>query len=233
MLAELRLLFAAVPAEAASEQYRCAILEENVLLKKTLATRRESLRRLRALYALDPRTLLFRSLRDLWVDDGEAQPILALLCATARDPILRMNADFVLSITVNDSVAPQMISEAVNQSYPGRFNPMTLANFGRHLASSWQQAGHLCGRLKKVRARAICRPAAVAYALLLGHLCDARGETLFNTLWAQLLDAPMNVLHEQAQMASRRGWIEYRQAGGVTDVSFSHLLREKGREYFK
>ena len=72
MLVELRLLLAARPETACLEDYRAAVIDENVLGKGTLATRRDSFRRLRELYALRPETLLFRALRDLWAGDAEA-----------------------------------------------------------------------------------------------------------------------------------------------------------------
>jgi hypothetical protein len=228
MLAELRLLLAARPATAGMEDYRQAIRDDNALLKKTLATRRESLRRLRELYALNRRVLLFRALRDLWEGDVAAQPLLALLCACARDPILRATADMILAVPKGEQVTPHTISQAAEDGFPGRWNPMTLANIGRHAASSWQQSGHLTGRLAKLRARATSRPPAVAYALLLGYLCGDRGEALFDSLWTRLLDAPLHLLHDQAFIASQQGWLEYRHTGMVTEVSFRHLLRTEG-----
>ena len=228
MLAEIQLLFAACPVSAAPDDYVLAIKEHNVLLKRTVSTRGESVRRLRELYGLDPDILLFRALRDLWDDDVQAQPLLALLCAVARDPVLRGTADMILSTPIGTPVTPHMISDAANKSFPDQFNPTTLANIGRHAASSWQQAGHLQGRLHKVRSQAASQPAAVAYALMLGYVCGERGDALFDTRWSRLLDAPAYTLHEQALAAAKRGWLEYRRAGGMTDVSFQHLLRGKG-----
>jgi hypothetical protein len=100
-----------------------------------------------------------------------------------------------------------------------------LANIGRHAASSWRQSGHLEGRSPKHRSRAICRPAAVAYALVLGRLCGTHDESLFGTFWAQLLDVPHHVLRDGALAASRMGWIEYRSAGQVTEIRLPNLLR--------
>jgi len=100
-----------------------------------------------------------------------------------------------------------------------------LANVGRHTASSWQQSGHLVGRLRKARVEPVVRPAAVAYALLLGHLCETRGQALLRSFWARLLAAPEHVLREHARSAAQQGWVEYRDAAGVVDVSFSFLLR--------
>ena len=97
MLKELRLLLAACPSTTDMDGYRSAILGSNVLLKQTEATRKESFRRLRELYWLDPGLLLFRALRTLWNQAEEAQPLLALLCSTARDPMLRATSEAVLA----------------------------------------------------------------------------------------------------------------------------------------
>jgi len=226
MLAELRLLLTACPQSASFEEYRSAIIDENVLLKKTVATRKVSFRWLRELYALDRKTLLFRALRDLWDEDTQAQPLLALLSAVARDPLLRSTTESILTIPIGETVTPEMMMDAVNVSFPDRYSPKTLKSTGQNIISSWQQAGLLSGKLHKVRMSAQSLPASVAYALLLAYLSDARGEALFRTLWCRLLDAPVHILHEQALVASQRGWIEYRHMGDVTEVGFRHLLRK-------
>ena len=226
MLAELRLLLAAYQQPASLEEYRSAIIDENVLLKQTVATRKATFQWLQEFYALDRKILLFRALRELWDDDIQAQPLLALLSTVARDPLIKSTAERILVIPVGETVTPMMMMEAVQAGFPDRYNPTTLASIGRNIISSWQQAGLLRGKRHKVRVRAESRPSAVAYALLLGYLSGARGEALFRTLWCRLLDAPANVLHEQAIAASQRGWIEYRHMGDVTEVGFRYLLRK-------
>jgi len=226
MLRELRLLLAACGKCASLDEYRAAVIDENVLLKKTLATRKASFRSLRELYALDKNVLLFRALRDLWDEDIQAQPLLALLCAVARDPLLKGSAELILSAPISEAITPQKITEVVNASFPNRYSQKVLASIGRNAASTWQQAGLLSGKLHKVRSRGQSSPAALAYALLLGHLLDSRGEALFHTLWCRLLDNPPHVLYEQAVIASQSGWIEYRHLGNVTEVSFWYLLRK-------
>src|SRR5260370_30752229 len=226
MLAELRLLLAACSQSARLEEYKSAIIDENVLLKKTVTTRKVFFRWLQELYALNRKILIFRSLRDLWDEDTRAQPLLALLSAVARDPLIKSTAERILEIPVGETVTPTMIAEAVNTSFPNRYKPTTLASVGRNVISSWQQAGLLSGKLHKVRVRAQSQPASLAYALLLGYLSGARGEALFRTLWCQLLDAPAHVLQEQALAASQHGWIEYRHMGDVTEVGFRYLLRK-------
>ena len=123
-----------------------------------------------------------------------------------------------------------MLAQAAAGDDAERWNGTTRASIGKNAAASWKQAGHLAGRLTPVRTRAVCRPAAVAYALLLGYLCGLRGEGLFRSFWASLLDAPEAELHEQAFAASQRGWIDYRRGGGITSVEVAWLLGNTMRE---
>jgi hypothetical protein len=169
--------------------------------------------------------LIFRALRDLWEEDIEAQPILALLCANARDPILRVTAETILSTQPGESINAQMIADTVAAHFPGRLNPMTLSSLSRHVASTWTQSDHLTGRNNKLRVRPKCYPASLAYALFLGYLCGERGDRLINSYWAQVLDNPQHILREQAIQASQKGLLEYRYAGNVTEISFRYLMR--------
>jgi hypothetical protein len=226
MLNELRLLLSARPPSARYDEYQAAVMDENLILKDTATTRHRTMRGLRELYALNPGVILFRALRDLWDADVAGQPLLALLCACARDPLLRATADSVLDTPVGQPITSQALAAAVGDAVPDRYNPQTLAKIGRNAASSWQQSGHAAGRSTKVRMQAAARPTATAYALLLGYLCGQRGEALFETLWARLLDAPLHGLHDQAFLASQQGWLEYRQTGMVTEIGFRHLLRD-------
>src|ERR1700733_10719130 len=89
MLAELGAVLANVPQGSAAADYREAILERNVLGKTTDSTRRESLRPLRELYALDEETPVFRLLRRLVAIDPASLPLLAVQVAWARDRLFR------------------------------------------------------------------------------------------------------------------------------------------------
>lgn len=231
MLDELRTLLSVCPPSAGLEDYRSVVVEGNVLLKNTFTGRQQTFRALRELYALDREVLLFRALRELWNWDAAAQPLLALLSAGARDPILRATAETILGTETGGRVTPQQLARAVRDAFPGRYSPGLLDHMGRNVASSWRQSGHLSGHLIKVRSQPESTPAAVAYALLLGFLCDVRGERLMQTVWVRLLDAPLHVLRDQSVTASQRGWIEYRHSGGVTDVNFSYLLRDVGGDW--
>jgi hypothetical protein len=224
MLAELRLLLAACPPTTGVEGYRTAVVEENALLKNTATTRRATFKWIRQLYALDPALPLFGALRRLWDADLAGQPLLALLCAVARDPMLRATAPTVLDSASGAVVSAPQLAESIAAVYPDRFNAGTLRALGSHTASTWQQAGHLSGKVRKVRARVEPTPASTAYALLLGHLTGERGVALLSTPWARLLDAAPVTLDQQAFAAAQRGWLDYRRIGEIADFGFSALL---------
>jgi hypothetical protein len=226
-VAALRALLSAVPPGGQKGDYQFAVLAENVLGKATDEARRRTQRDLKRLYLLRPDSLLFRALRDLWADDVEAHPLLAGHCALARDPVFRASSSAILAAVPGDQISSSDLAQAVNSQFPAIYGGTTLATIGRNTFSSWQQTGHLAqvDRVTRIRTQAICRPANISYALLLGHLQGARGQGLFDTLWARLLDRPKSQLIDLAVAASQRGLVEFRQAGGVIEVSFHTLLR--------
>jgi hypothetical protein len=69
-------------------------------------------------------------------------------------------------------------------------------------------------------------PAAVAMALVLGTTEGMSGERLFSSAAARLLDAPVPTLHDRAHDASRKGWLEYRSRGNVTEIDVGALTAE-------
>lgn len=225
MLREISALFAASDAQTSFEAMRQLVVEENITLKDTLSTRKETFRRLSELYGLRSDIILYRALRDLWDANAIEQPLLAILCALARDPLLRVTAPFILEQPEGTAITRFQLEEQARAAYPDRYRPGTLLGLGRRTISSWQQSGHLHGRLNKVRSHTSSGPASAAYALLLGYLCDQRGTLLFDTLWAKTLDTSTVNLDALAFAASQRGWLEYRRLGDVCEIRFARLMR--------
>jgi hypothetical protein len=224
MLAELQSLLAAAPQDATHDFFRREIIEDNVLGKRTATTRRKAAKLLTQLYALDPCVTIFRAMWFLWERDATGRPLLALLCAAARDPVFRLTASAVLAVRPGDVVAKADLEQAVNRAAPGHFGTSTLQTTARNAASTWTQSGHIQGHKVKRRARPTATPASAAYALLLGYLAGASGQMLLTTFWAQLLDTPQDQMTSLAVEASARGWIAYRQSGQVIEVRFPELL---------
>jgi len=223
----LQLLLAKVGSRAAASDYEQAVLDDNVLGKSTSGSRRRTLRYLRELYILRKNSLLFRALGDLWSDDPAGQPLLAGLCALARDAVFRASAQAIFENEPGDQVTSSDLSEAVAKSFPNSYSDATLAKIGRNTSSSWEQTGHLgsAARTTKVRTRPVCTPSTTAFALFLGHLEGVSGAALFDTFWSQTLDQPQAHLIDMAVVASQRSLIDFRHSGGISEVGFTELLR--------
>lgn len=224
MLAELTTLFSVVPAEGARDDYFRAAIEDNVLGKKSMVTRRSTVKHLSELYALTPAEPLFRNLRRLWPQAGLGRPMLALLCAAARDPLLRLTAPNALKAKEGAVIPRVQVEEVIATGAPGRFSPKTIRSVAQSTSSSWTQSGHFSGRATKVRTRPRVTREAVAYALFHGYLCGLRGPALFTTFWASLLDRRPEEVLTLAEEASAAGLLSLRQAGPVVDVSFPGWL---------
>ena len=208
MLEELQLLLSFVDDPDSEEPfYFQAIEEKSCLGKRSGRTRRLTARHLRALYALGPDITLFRILRFFWNRDMDGQPLLALLCAYARDSILRSSAAFIQSYSMGETVSREALEEFIDNREPGRFSQATLKSTAQNINSTWTQSGHLQGRVKKIRSQPKATPGSVSYALLLGYLNGIRGESIFKTEYAGLLDCSFERSVELATEAAGKGWI--------------------------
>lgn len=219
MLRELTELFAALSPDAARADYTAAIVEENSLGKRTYATRLSSRQRLSELYGLDPRLALFRVLRHLWRIDPSGRPLLALLCALARDPLLRSTAQPVLALAPGEELIRSRFAAVIRRSVGSRLNDAVLDKVARNAASSWAQAGHLEGRVRKIRQGVRPTPAAATMALWLGEMEGRAGLPLLDSDWAAVLDARGSALLPFVLDAKRLGLIQARVAGRVVEIS--------------
>src|ERR1035441_8930226 len=174
MLTELGTVFADVPKGSGAADYRDAILQRNVLGKTTDSTRRESLRRLRELYALDEATAIFGLLRKLHTVDTASLPLLAVQVAWARDPLLRATTPPVTDASEGERVETAGLAQALEAAYPNQYSDLSQSQTARHAASSWTQSGHLVGRAKKIRQRVKPSAVAVTMAFFLGDIADRK-----------------------------------------------------------
>ncbi len=193
MLEDLRLLLSYVsdPLAGKNDCFH-AIEHDNCLGKRSGKTRKLTARHLATLYTLDPSVTLYRALRYFWEKDPDAQPLLALLCAYARDSILRSNASFIHAFSEGQVLNREDMEEFIESREAGRFSKATLKSTARNINSTWTKSGHIRGRIKKIRSRAKATPGAAAYALLQGYLTGVRGEALFLSEYTELLDCSID-----------------------------------------
>jgi hypothetical protein len=226
MTDEASLLFSTCAEDTTKTEYRNAIVEDNVLLKRSSSARIETFRRLGQLYSLDPSIKIFRAMRELWDYTSTGQNLLMLLCALARDPLLRSTVDLVVNASDGAILGAKDFERVVAENFPGRMQAKTLASTGRNLASSWTQSGHLQGEKGKSRQHVKPDATVVAYSLLLAYLSGNRGNALFDSTWLKLLDTSIHQLHNLAQQASKNGWLDYRHSGQVTEITFRHFMEQ-------
>jgi hypothetical protein len=234
MLPELRALLSFVDTiNAVKADYRAAVQSANCLGKRSSKTRTLTFRHLADLYGLDSGLLVFRAMRFFWQRDVDGQPLLAALCAYSRDAILRATAPFVLGFQEGATVTREAMEEFIDAQEPGRFSKATLKSTAQNINSSWTQSGHLVGRVRKVRARAVATPGAASLTLLLGYVSGLRGELLFKSDFTRVLDCSFEKTIELAEDASRRGWISLKRVGQVVEVLFPNLITAQEMEWLR
>jgi hypothetical protein len=230
MLQELSLLLNNTRPDATLKEYYAAIIQLNCLGKPTMSTRKISAERLRELYGLNPSIPLFRVMRYFWYYDQQSQPLLALLTALAREPLLRMSASSILALQPGDEFSRSKMVEILNQNVQKQFSPETLNRVVRNIASSWTQSGHLSGKTYKIRQAAKPTVFVTTFALLSGYFSGYRGESLLSTFWIKILDSPKSQLLDLAFDAKRLGLLELSQGGGILSITFSNILTEAERQ---
>jgi hypothetical protein len=168
-----------------------------------------------------------------WQRDPCGQPLLALLCAYARDSVLRSTASFILPFPEGTTVTREALKAFIDAKEPGRFSKATLTSTAQNINSTWTQAGHLTGCRYKMRAKALPTASSVAYALLLGYLSGSRGQALFTTDYARLLGVSCEQGMQLAAQASRRGWMVFKHVGEVIEVLFPNLIHAQEMEWLR
>jgi hypothetical protein len=227
MLDELTVLLASANAACRRPEFVRLVVDDNVLAKSTVATRRLTAQRLGELYALDTGSPLFRALMKLWEVDRAGQPVLALLCSLARDPLLRATVPAIIGLRDGQAFDRDAVTAALRMYAGARLNESILDKVVRNAASSWTQSGHLLGRTLKRRQRVKPAVNAVTFALLLGYLQGLRGPALLRTTWCEVLDSTPEALANIASRASLAGFMRFRHAGDVVEISFPDLLTKQ------
>jgi len=228
MLKEISNLFASTDSNYTRDDYRIAIINDNLLSKKTLATRKETFERLRSLYLLSAKFPSFKIFRYLADFDPVSLPLMAFLIAWSRDPLLRSSTAPVFRANVGSIVNKEDLKEEIIQQYQTRYSKVSIETIAKNTASSWTQSGHLVGRSKKTRKLVVASPAVLSLALYIGHLCGLVGEHLLKSPWVQLLDLSPNQARSQATELHRQRLVDFRAIGSVIDITFPKLDRIVG-----
>ncbi|MDF0664519.1 MAG: hypothetical protein P0119_00440 [Nitrospira sp.] len=223
MLPELQCLLDAVPPGSPIDGYHSAILTTNVLGKGTQSTKQKSFRHLRELYGLSEAVPIFAVLRRLYLADPQGLPLLALLCAWSRDPLLRATTPAISSVPEGMEVSAEALANAIAEVFPGQYSELNQNKIARNAASSWTQSGHLVGRAHKVRRRVQPTVSTVTMALWLGEVAGIHGTASFTNPWCRLLDLSADQARSRAMEAHRHGLLTMRAVGEIVELTFPGL----------
>jgi hypothetical protein len=222
MLAELTTLLNATHPDDLDTQ----VLEANVLGKRTGAARRLALARLNTLYGIRTPNPIAVVMGKLWRMRTEGRPMLALLCALARESLLRDSADAVLPALAGTPVLWPDIAAKLSRKHPGRYSPKMMKSLAQNCASTWTQSGHLTGKVRKRRSVAVATPEAVAYAALLGALAGFGGPALLASPWMSALDRSDAELLNLLRSGEAAGLLRLRAGGGVIEINVRRPMAE-------
>ena len=143
---------------------------------------------------------------------------MALLCALARDPLLRSTAKAVLDLPVGAELVRASFLSGIREAVGSRLNDSILDKVARNAGSSWSQSGHIKGRVRKIRQRVTPTPGAVAFALWMGGLEGLAGQPLLNSRWPRIFDRSPERLIEFVLQAKQLGLVHARIGGGVIEI---------------
>jgi hypothetical protein len=217
MLRELESLLVSAAHDASHLQK--AAIEENALNKATRVTRLLTFRHLSNLYGLSEFPPITKCLLRIWLADLKGHPLLALLVALARDPLLRDTAPIVIRASIGEPVKWPILADSLTEAHPNRFSEKMLRSLAQNCAASWTQSGHLRGAVAKIRNRVVPSPHVVAFATLLASMSGFGGPAILSSAWIRVLDLTAEQGLDELRRAEALGLARVRSAGDITEVS--------------
>lgn len=230
MYLEMLALVRGLPVVAGRGDFQRIVIDENLLEKPTLTSRKKSFHLLTELYGLDPDKALFRVFWNLAHADPESLPQLCLVCAYARDPQLRSSFELIRALRLGELLDQAAMQRHLEAAFPDRFSAATKKSLARNVSTTWAFGGHLAGKVKKSRRLPEPRPVSAAYAMFAGFLTGLRGERLLSSPYTSLVASNRPQLLAALGLASARGLLSLKQAAGIVEFDFSNLLTPSEQE---
>jgi len=216
-------------AEDPSLDLKAAILQENCLGKPTVSTRQITWGKITTLYGLDDRVPLFRVFRQLWALDGTGRPILAFLVAISRDPVLKAVHAVLADTEVNEVLAAKTVEDFLGRAFGDSFQPTTRRSASRSIRSTWSQVGFLSN--EKIRTRPQVSAEALTLALWIGIVEGYQDQRLLDCPSVSTLELSSTDRENLLQSARQRGYLEYRNAGGILEIRLPRWFTPQEKEW--
>lgn len=201
------------------EELRQAVVEGNLLGKRTERTRLRTWRYLNSAYQLTDPDLGATGFLRLWHEAPEAQGQLALLRAFAHDDLLKLSAVWLRSVPYGEKVGWPELAEFLKAAGVN-YSEKTIRSAAQNLLSTWTQVGWLSGKTAKQRAAVTWHPAAITFLLFQEYRWGRRGLGLYESETAGALGLTPDQLDALASEAGRLGYLAYRRLDDVLEITF-------------
>ena len=106
-----------------------------------------------------------------------------MTCSFCRDAQLRASFKLIEILGRGEPVVREQMERHLEAEWPGRFGPAMKKSLAQNVNTTWTEAGHLAGRVKKTRAVPAPRVAASVYAMTAGYFLGLRGQTLLTSVF--------------------------------------------------
>jgi Putative inner membrane protein (DUF1819) len=227
MRADIEHVMAAVPAGASPDEFRRAIIDDNVARKGTGTSRMWAWKRLKLRYALDqPETVEFAAFRRAMRDsDPAGRGLTAMLMFARQDRLFRETTLQILAPRLGrtgEIVPAPIIREDVEARMQAAglvWSDESRAAVANHVASSWKDFGLVEG--SKVRRVTHVRPshATVRFAVELGRAEGRTDRQVLDGPWFRLLGMDATGAEPALRSAARDGVLQYRAQADVIEIT--------------
>lgn len=228
MYDELTRLFSYTESDTSNQEMQRLVVEENILGKSSQDGRERTWNYLKQLYILDPNNSLYQIFRWGWEKAGDDKCIIPLLIAYSRDCSVRIAARRITSLSIEEIIKKEEIMSDIETLFPGKYSNAQLDSLALNVLSSFMQAGLLTGKRTKRRNTPMVGPSSLSIAITLGRIAGYAGKPLLSSMWIKILGQTDEKITSLIIEASRKGWIEYHEGGGMMSVDPMNDTLKKG-----
>ena len=234
LLAELRLVMERQVESASREEIVRWVVEDNILLKRTQAGRREVARKLAKRYGLCPGSPVFARFCSAWraAQDSGQEGLLAFLMYGAHDGSVRLISSGWLAPLLRRPGTPLTVDavlafiDGVARSHPniGTWSPKTRLSVAQHFLTAARDYGLATGKASKHTVRPTVGPVVAWFAASLAQLQGVTPEETLASVWFHMLGLDFPAVVDALYAMAASGLGRFRVEGQVVELELREHL---------
>lgn len=204
-------------------------LEHNVTGKKSNSGIGKTADYLKRLYGFNMTYEPFVAFKYFWQDaETRDKPLMAFIYAINHDDLLAESHQVLKDTRIGEKISTELFEQVIEIYHPNQYSTNTRRSTAQNIASSWKQAGFIEGKVKSIRTQPEINYRIAGFAFLLAYLKGDRGDFIWNSIGVKALCLGEKMLRELAVECAKRDLMQYNYSGGVTTLSFHHILTKTG-----